>query len=113
MEPAASPEMRDLLRRECVRHCAACGETTPHSRRVVAVPALVAAVVAIAGSACFLLGEGVWIVGCLLLLLAAFVFQHDRERYWRVACERCRGKRVNEVRATRPHLGSTTIIDPF
>jgi hypothetical protein len=111
MEPAASPEMRDLLRRECVRHCAACGETTPHSRRVVAVPVLLAAVLGLGGAACFLLDEPWWVVGGLLLLIAAVVFMHDRERYWRVACERCRGKRVNEVRATRPGLGSTTIID--
>lgn len=105
--------MSDRLRRECVRHCAACGETTPHSRRVVALPALFAAVVALAGSACFLLDEGWWILGALALLLAAFVFLSDRERFWHVACERCRGRRVAEVRATRPRLGSTTIIDWF
>ena len=78
---------------------------------MVALPALFAAVVALAGGACFLLGEGVWVFGCLLLLLAAFVFLSDRERFWRVACERCRGRRVDEVRATKPRLGSTTIID--
>lgn len=105
--------MRDLLRRECVRHCAVCGETTPHSRRVVALPVLLAAVAGLAGIACFLLEEPWWIVGGLLLLLAAFVFLWDRERFWRIACERCRGKRVADVRASDPRLGSTTIFDPF
>ena len=104
--------MRDGLRRECVRLCGACGETTPHSRRAVALPVLLATAAALAGAACFLLeAAGGWVFG--MLLLAACVFFWDRERFWRIACERCRGKRVAEVRATKPRLGSTTIIDPF
>jgi hypothetical protein len=113
MQPAAIPEMRDVLRRQCVRHCAACGETTPHSRRVVALPVLFAAAVGLAGLACFPVGDAWWIPGVLLLVLAACVFLWDRERYWRIACERCRGKRVAEVRANNPRLGSTTNFDPF
>jgi len=113
MEPAAIPEMRDVLRRESVRHCAACGESTPHSRRVVALPVLFSAALVLAGSSCFLIGEFWWVAGSQLLIAAAFVFRRDRERFWRIACERCRGKRVNEVRATKLRPGSTTIFDPF
>ena len=113
MEPAATAEMRDGLLRECVRRCATCGETTPHSRRVVAPPVLFAALLVLAGGACHPIGEAWWIPAVMLWFTALAVFLWDRERFWRIACERCRGKRVAAVRALNPRLGSTTVIDWF
>lgn len=99
--------------RERIETCATCGETTPHSRRVIALPLLLASALVLAGLACFLYGGSGWVLGGLLGFVALFVFFRDRERFWRIACERCRGKRVAEIRATDPRLGSTTIIDWF
>jgi hypothetical protein len=100
-----------MLIRESVRRCETCDEVTPHSRRVVALPQLLGAALLTVGAWCCMRGEPWWIVGVPALFAGLFALLWDRERFWRVACERCRGKRVEAVRRTRPGLGSTTIID--
>lgn len=102
-----------MLIRESVRRCETCDEVTPHSRRVVALPQLLGAALLALGVWCFLIGDSWSIVGVFVLFASAFAVLSDRERFWRIACERCRGKRVAELRRTRPTLDGTTTIDPF
>ena len=102
-----------MLLRESVAHCASCGETTPHCRRVVALPRLLAAALLLAAGLCFAKISGGWLPGGLLTFVALGTWLADRERCWNIACVRCRAQRLAEVRRTRPRLGSTTTIDPF
>lgn len=37
----------------------------------------------------------------------------DREHFWRIACEDCRGRHVNAVRWLRPTFDEMTMIDPI
>jgi len=71
--------------RRSVRHCSTCDEVTPHSRRLFS-PAW--------GLACFFLLGALWLASIVTGLLAAIavvvVLRIDRDRCWRVECERCR-----------------------
>jgi hypothetical protein len=46
----------------------------------------------------------------VLVLAATYVLARERESFRHVACERCRGKRVAELRRTKPKLDGTTEI---
>lgn len=99
--------------REFVQRCPTCAEVTPHSRRRLALPRIVALLLVGLTLWCALEGGAWWPAAVATGFAAAFVGLRDRERYWHVACERCRGYRVAEVRASNPRFGSTTIFDPF
>ena len=102
---------------EEVRHCAACGERTAHSRRVVAVPVVVAVLLLGVGGvgvaegyaaedAEILLAASAAVLGGLLL------WAWDRTRYVRIACGRCRWRRVQAERGSRwPRLDGHSTID--
>ena len=102
-----------MLLRESVLCCSACDEATPHNRRLIAVPLLVALACLIAAVWCFTLGAEAAALGVLLLWLAVLLIRRDRERFWHVHCVRCRGKELAELRRTKPSLGDGTEIGPF
>lgn len=99
--------------RESVRHCETCGEATPHSRRAFALPPLLGAGLLATGAGTLALSGTWWPAGALAAFVGVFVILWDRERFWRVACERCRGKRVAESRRLGPTFDGTTMIDPL
>ena len=95
------------------RFCSQCGTVTPHSRRRLAVPKIAAgtlwgtgAWLCWTGGMRILLGVGLLFLGLLALLL-------DRERFWRVPCERCRTHRRAALRRTKPTLDGRTEISFF
>ena len=86
-----------MLRREWIESCRTCGECTPHSRCVVSLPVLLLALAGGGGIlAAFSLPLALVLGGVSLLLLL-----RAGERCWRVACERCRVKRVAAKRTPR------------
>lgn len=95
-----------MFTHETVQHCATCDEVTPHSRRTVAVPKVLAV-------CCSVLAGVWWPAGGILLVPAAFLLLHDRERSWRIRCERCRAKKLAELRRTKPTLDGSTEINLF
>ena len=97
--------------RESVCRCSECDAVTPHSRRLVALPVGVALTLALLAGCCFVLGGGLEFLGVLPLWGALLVYQADRDKYWRVHCERCRGKLVLDLRRTKPTLGSNCEIN--
>lgn len=99
--------------RESVQRCETCDEATPHSRRRVALPVLFGLALLIGGAWGFSLGETGWIPGGLAMFGGVFALLWDRERCWRIACERCRWKRVAESRRLGPTFSGTTMIDPL
>jgi hypothetical protein len=102
-----------MFLRESVQSCPRCAEVTPHSRRVIAVPAILGLVVLAMAGGCLLRGD-LWTVAALpLLLLGAFVFLKDREQSWSIHCERCRGRQRLEVRRQKPKLDGNTEINLF
>jgi len=100
-----------MLLHEYVQRCASCGEATPHSRRMVAVPRVLAALGSIAALACFGVGGEAWLLGSLLLPASLLLFLRDRERCWSIACERCRGRERRRILDTKPTLDGRTTID--
>lgn len=95
---------------EYVDRCSTCQEATPHSRRWVAIPLVVAVLLAgTAGWLCWLGGARAG-AGVLLGMVALWLPLKDRERYWRIRCERCRWKQRRALRATKPGLGRGTVF---
>jgi hypothetical protein len=99
--------------RENVQPCESCDEATPHSRRRVALPVLLALALLVSGAWGFSLGETGWIPGVLAMFDGDFALLWDRERHWRIACEHCRWKRVAESRRLGRTFGGTTMVDPL
>lgn len=102
-----------MLLRETVLRCSTCDETTPHSRRLIAVPLLVALACLMAAAWCFTLDTEAALLGVLLLWVSVFTIRRDRERFWHVHCVRCRGKNLADLRRTKPSLTDGTEIGPF
>ena len=100
-----------MLIRETVLHCPTCDEVTPHSYRRFPIPKAVSLLLLGLASWCMVEGGAQWVVAVLLLFAAAFAWLQDRDRFWNIACNRCRGYRIAELRGTQPKLGSTTMID--
>ncbi len=103
--------------RESVEYCQACETMTPHSRRRFSLPVFLALASLAAGVALvvgWLLSwwDSAWIVpGSLLVFVGVFLSLRDREKFWRVHCERCRGKRIAQLRRTKPRLDGNTEIN--
>lgn len=96
---------------EYVRRCPQCEEVTPHSRRRLALPKVVG-IAALAGAAwCLSRDTEWWPLGGILIAGGVLVLLHDREKFWRVRCERCRGRKLRELRATKPTLDGQTVIN--
>ena len=102
-----------MLLRESVQHCAVCDEVTPHSRRVVAGPVLLAAAALVGAARCFLPDIPRPLLGGALVGVSLLVLAWDRERFKRIRCERCRGRKLRELRRTKPTLDGNTEIGPF
>ena len=99
-----------MFLRESIEHCPTCGELTPHSRRRFAA-LLVIGVVLLAGAAWFAWSGSEWPVVASLAFVALFLLLHDREPFSHVACERCRTKRRNALKKTKPTLDGNTEIN--
>ena len=94
-----------------VERCAVCDELTPHSRRWVAVPKLLSLALLAGATVCFTGETWVWFAGWILLGLALYVYTRDRERCWRIHCERCRGRELRLLGKTKPTLDGNTEIN--
>jgi hypothetical protein len=100
-----------MLVHESVRRCPRCETSTPHRRRIVAVPKLLAAAALVGAGTCFVRGAPWWVLGLVLLFAAAFVLLRDHEQRYGVECERCRSKELAALRRTKPALDGTTEIN--
>ena len=99
--------------RETIQCCNQCQERTPHSWRTrLSLSMCFALFAALFGIGCSILLQW-WPVALLSFAIAAFAFSRDRERGWHIACERCRGKQVAELRKTKPTLDGRTEIQLF
>lgn len=99
-----------MLLHETVQHCSTCEEVTPHSRRVIPLPKVLSTA-AVAGAGWCFFQDVVWyVVGGLLLYAAVFLLLRDREKLWGICCERCRGKKLQEIRRSKPTLDGNTEI---
>ena len=96
---------------ETIQHCPRCDEVTPHSRRRVAVPTILAVTAGV--GALLSVANGSFGLGGVLLAAAAPCYLNDRERYWPIQCERCRGKARHELKKTKPTLDGNTEIQLF
>jgi hypothetical protein len=98
---------------ETIEFCSECQEVTPHSSRSIAIPKL-AATVALGGAGLSVwLGDEWYALAVLLAVGSSFVLFRDRDKMWRVRCERCRTKKVAKLRLTKPTLDGTTVFDPL
>lgn len=101
-----------MLLVETIRYCSTCSELTPHSRRRIALPKLLAAL-ALAGAVwCARSGEERYMASILLGMGALSLVLVDRERFWSIRCERCRWKKRAADRETR-RLSVYTIVDIY
>jgi hypothetical protein len=100
-----------MFLRETVQPCSRCAEVTPHSRRVLAVPQILGLVSLGSAGWSFAQGEAWMLAGGVLLVLAAYVTLHDREKSWSIRCERCRARKQAEVRRQKPKLDRNTEIN--
>lgn len=100
-----------MLLRESIEPCPACGEVTPHVRRVVALPIALAAASVLAGGALLIAGRWLWPLAVVLGVVAALLLLRDRERGGSIRCTRCRGKHLRALRERKPTLDGRTIID--
>jgi hypothetical protein len=96
--------------REYVQTCAGCREVTPHSRRIVAWVWIAAGACAIGVAWCLFQGAAGRVPAAALALVGLCLLLRDRDRCWRVRCERCRWKKVAAIRRTGPTLDGRTEI---
>jgi hypothetical protein len=88
---------------ETCRHCSICNTVTPHTRRRFSLALLASFAFALASGELFLASTLPTVLGgffCLFVALAIFSF--DRERMWRIRCDRCRGKARSAIGSTKP-----------
>jgi len=102
-----------MFLRETVQLCSTCNEVTPHSRRVVSLPKILAALLAALAAWCLATGEAWGVLGVGLLVIALVVLSFDLGRHWGTRCERCRGKQVARSSKTKPTLDGNTEIQLF
>jgi hypothetical protein len=101
-----------LLLRESVERCLQCDSVTPHSRRIVALPLICVAAILLAAVWGFFQQEVQWYgLGGILVYAAIVMLLRDREKFWGTRCERCRGKKLRELRRTKPTLDGNTEIN--
>ena len=101
------------LVREYVQLCTECSEVTPHSRRLIAFPKI-GAVACVLVAAWSLYGDIIgWILAGLLLGMGLLLLVRDRDKCWRIRCERCRWQRISAIRRTQPTLDGNTEINIF
>ena len=100
-----------MLVREYVQRCASCKEMTPHSRRVVALPKILALVGMIGAGVCVALSGEPWLPAGSLMGVSLLLLLRDRERCWSIACERCRWKERRHYLNAGPTLDSRTTFD--
>jgi hypothetical protein len=94
---------------ESCKHCPACNTVTPHSRRWFGLPLFFASLFALLGAAMFAIEPAIYASGFIFLFLAAAIVAFDRERVWRIRCNRCRDKARRENEKTKPDLENTEI----
>ena len=94
---------------ESCRHCPICDTVTPHSRRWFSISLCLALAFAALGASQLLIAPSDPIGGCIFLFIALAIFAFDRERMWRIRCERCRGKAQRQNAKTKPDLKNTEI----
>ncbi len=105
-----------MFLQETIQRCSTCGELTPHSKRAVALPKLLALAALLAALGCFVwsaIGEveaELILLGVLLCSIALFVLLRDRRKYWGIHCERCRGKELSEHNRTKIKLDGTVEV---
>lgn len=100
-----------LLLRESVRRCPQCDSITPHSRRIVALPLICVGAILIAAGWCFFHAVEWCALGGILVYAAIVMLLRDREKFWGTHCERCRWKKLVELRRTKPTLDGNTEIN--
>ncbi len=100
-----------MFLRETIQHCPQCDAVTPHSRRRIPLPRIVALAALVGAAVCFWAGSEWFVAAGLLLVAALFVLLLDRDRFWHVRCERCRTKLRVQLRKTKPTLDGRTEIN--
>lgn len=97
--------------KEWCQRCETCDEVTPHSARQFHVVQALWITLCAAGVWASVSGAESVVIG--VCIAPAFVlWVADRRRSSRIACERCRWKRVKDDIRVRPNpAGTTTIID--
>ena len=94
---------------EGCKHCPVCNTVTPHSRRWFSVALCFAAAFALLGASMLFIEPRDPVGGLIFFFIALAIAAFDRERMWRIRCERCRGRARREVAKTKPDLKNTEI----
>lgn len=99
-----------MFLQESIQHCSVCEEQTPHSQRAIALPKWICAAALVGAVFCFFQAMPLPLLGGLLLLVALFALLRERDKYWSIRCERCRGKKLMQLRRTKRVLDGTTEV---
>ncbi len=107
-----------MFLRESIEPCTTCKELTPHSRRGLAMPGglpIAGVLVAFVVSVLVVLSLGVpgLVIGLPLFVASIWWTTWNRERFWSIPCERCRGKKLAARRHLKPYPGRATEVGPF
>ena len=95
---------------ESCQHCPVCDTVTPHSRRRFSLALCLASMFAIVAASMFLIEPTNIAAGIIFAFIALAIVSRDRERMWRVRCDRCRGKALRELADTKPGRRNTEIL---
>jgi hypothetical protein len=94
---------------ESCKHCPICDTVTRHSRRWFSIALGLAFAFALVGASQLFLAPSDPVGGCIFLFIAMAIVAFDRERMWRIRCERCRSKALRDNAKTKPDLANTEI----
>jgi hypothetical protein len=95
---------------ETVRHCSTCNTVTPHSRRRFSIALLASLALVLASGELFLASPTSIVGGLVALFFAIAIAAYDRERMWRVRCDRCRSKARRAIAGTKPGKHSEVFL---
>jgi hypothetical protein len=94
---------------ETCKHCPVCTAVTPHTRRWFSLALFLAVLLVSLAASMFFVSPPEPATGFIFLFLALVIVARDRERMWRVHCNRCRERARQPYENSKPDLKNTEI----